>query len=107
MPEGLGYNMTAQDFRDLIRYVMANPFLTEVSVNGTKQSAGVPGRILLPDTKGAPAVVEAKLSAPADLKTRLLVGSSADYEVRLDGKPIGTGEGNWQATAARTTIRSM
>ena len=37
--------------------------------------------------------MEAKLSVPADLKTRLLVGSSADYEVRLDGKPIGTAKG--------------
>ncbi len=47
MPEGLGYNMTAQDFRDLVRYLMANPFLTDVTVNGEKQplSVGVPGRI--------------------------------------------------------------
>src|SRR5581483_5150706 len=44
MPEGLGYNMTAQDFRDLVRYVMAHPFVTEATVNGTKLSAGVPGR---------------------------------------------------------------
>ena len=27
MPEGLGYNMTAQDFRDLVRYLMAHPFI--------------------------------------------------------------------------------
>ena len=27
------------------------------------------------------------------MKTKLLVGSSADYEVRLDGKAVGTGKG--------------
>jgi putative membrane-bound dehydrogenase-like protein len=93
MPEGLGYSMTVQDFRDLVRYVMANPFLTDVTVNGEKLSVGVPGRLLLPDTKGSPAVVEAEVTAPADMKTKLLIGSSADYEVRLDGKAIGTGKG--------------
>ena len=93
MPEGLGYNMTAQDFRDLVRYLMANPFLTDVTVNGEKLAVGVPGRLLLPDTKGAPAVVEAKVTAPAAMKTRLLIGSTGDYEVRLDGKVIGAGKG--------------
>jgi putative heme-binding domain-containing protein len=93
MPEGLGYNMTPQGFRDLVRYVMANPFLTDVAVNGAKVAAGVPGRIALPDTKGAPAVVEAEVTAPEDMKATLLVGSSADYEVRLDGKAVGTGKG--------------
>ena len=93
MPEGLGYNMTPQDFRDLVRYLMANPLLTDVTVNGTKLSVGVPGRLALPDTKGAPAVVEAEVTAPSELKTKLLVGSTGDYEVRLDGKVIGTGRG--------------
>ena len=94
MPEGLGYNMTEQNFRDLVRYVMAHPFVTDVTVNGEKFSAGVPGRILLPDTKGAPAVVEAEVTASADVKTKLLVGSTADYEVRIDGKPVGVGKGS-------------
>jgi putative membrane-bound dehydrogenase-like protein len=94
MPEGLGYNMTAQDFRDLVRYLMANPFITHVNVNGEKRSVGAPGRLTLPDTKGSPAVVEAEVSAPVELKTRLLVGASADYEVRLDGKTLGTGKGS-------------
>jgi hypothetical protein len=85
--------MTPQDFRDLVRYLMANPFVTDVTVNGEKLAAGAPGRIVLPDTKGGPAVVEAEVTATADLTTRLLVGSSADYEVRLDGKPVGAGTG--------------
>ncbi len=93
MPEGLGYNMTPQDFRDLVRYLMANPFLTDLSVNGAKVSVGAPGRVVLPDTKGGPAVVEAEVTAPDDVRATLLVGASADYEVRLDGKPIGTGKG--------------
>ncbi|VTS01887.1 membrane-bound dehydrogenase domain protein : Membrane-bound dehydrogenase domain-containing protein OS=Rhodopirellula maiorica SM1 GN=RMSM_03692 PE=4 SV=1: Cytochrom_C [Gemmata massiliana] len=98
MPEGLGYNMTPQDFRDLVRYLMANPFVTDVTVNGTKHAVGVPGRVVLPDTKGAPAVVEADVTASSELKTRVLVGSTADYEVRLDGKVIGTGRGAGKET---------
>jgi putative membrane-bound dehydrogenase-like protein len=93
MPEGLGYNMTAQDFRDLVRYLMANPFITDVTVNGTRRAVGVPGRLELPDSKGAPAVIEAEVTAPAEMKTKLLIGSTGDYEVRLDGKAIGTGKG--------------
>ncbi|HVL12395.1 MAG TPA: c-type cytochrome, partial [Gemmata sp.] len=94
MPEGLGYNMTEQNFRDLVRYLMASPYLTDVKVNGAELSVGVPGRIPLPDTKGSPAVVEAEVTATSLVKTRLLVGSSADYEVRLDGKPLGVGKGS-------------
>ncbi|AWM39984.1 Cytochrome c [Gemmata obscuriglobus] len=93
MPEGLGYNMTPQDFRDLVCYVMANPFVTAATVNGTKLKVGVPGRLVLPDTKGAPAVLEAEFTAPVELKTKLLIGSTGDYELRLDGKAIGTGKG--------------
>ena len=40
MPEGLGYNMTPQDFRDLVRYLMAHPFLTDVTVDGKPVPAG-------------------------------------------------------------------
>jgi putative membrane-bound dehydrogenase-like protein len=94
MPEGLGYNMTEQNFRDLVRYLMAHPFVTDVTVNGARLSVGVPGRIVLPDTKGAPAVVEAEVTAAAEVKTKLLVGSSADYEVRLNGQAVGVGKGS-------------
>ena len=34
MPEGLDKAMTVQDFRDLVRYVMANPFFSDVEVTG-------------------------------------------------------------------------
>jgi len=94
MPEGLGYNMTPQDFRDLVRYLMANPFVTSATVNGAAARVGVDGRIPLPDTKGAPAVVEARVTAPEALKLTLLVGASADFEVRIDGKAAGIGKGS-------------
>jgi putative heme-binding domain-containing protein len=93
MPEGLGYNMTPQDFRDLVRYLMADPFLTDVTVNGKPESAGVPGRVALPDAKGGPVVVEATVTAPEDVKTTLLIGSSAEFVVRVDGKAVGGGVG--------------
>jgi len=93
MPEGLGYNMTAQDFRDLVRFAMVNPFLTHVKINGEAKAFGVPGRIATPDTKGSPAVIEAEFTAPDDTKTVLLVGSTADFDVRLNGKPVGSGKG--------------
>ncbi len=32
MPEGLANNMTVQDFRDLVRYVMAHPFVTNAAL---------------------------------------------------------------------------
>jgi putative heme-binding domain-containing protein len=105
MPEGLGYNMTAQDFRDLVRYVMAHPFVTEASANGAKLTAGVPGRLALPETKGEPAVVEAEFTAPVEVKTRLLIGSTGDYEVRIDGKAVGTGRARGR-TCARTATGS-
>src|SRR5581483_10545721 len=41
MPEGLSKNMTVQDFRDLIRYMMLNPFLTAVELAGPMQQGQV------------------------------------------------------------------
>jgi hypothetical protein len=34
------------------------------------------------------------VTATADVKTKFLVGSTADYEVRIDGKPLGVGKGS-------------
>jgi putative membrane-bound dehydrogenase-like protein len=92
MPEGLGYNMTPQDFRDLVRYLMANPFITDVKVNGKAAAVGAPGRIELPEPKGAPTVIEAEVTSPG-MKTKLLIGSSSDYEVRFNGDVIANGKG--------------
>ena len=38
MPEGLANNMTPQEFRDLIRYLMAHPFLTDVALSRVENS---------------------------------------------------------------------
>jgi putative membrane-bound dehydrogenase-like protein len=108
MPEGLANNMTVQDFRDLIRYVMAHPFLTDVTIAGplsgkeatadpdglkglawTRPTVGAPGRIPLPATKkpGA-ALLRAELTAPAATRTRLQLGAAHPVEVWLNGKRV-------------------
>ena len=45
MPEGLANAMSAQDFRDLVRYLMANPFVTEAVLSAAlrAQSGVTPG----------------------------------------------------------------
>lgn len=94
MPEGLGYNLTAENFRDLIRYTMAHPFLTEVSVDGQPLTAPVGGRIPLPASKDGKAIVlTAKFTALDPLKTKLFVGAGNAYDVFLDGQSIGKGTG--------------
>jgi putative membrane-bound dehydrogenase-like protein len=111
MPEGLANNMTVQDFRDLVRYVMANPFLTDVHVlaaidmrdpvspdeakaSGWKPAAvGVSGRIPLPPSKdAATAHLEARVTAPEKLTTRLLLGSSHPVKVWLNGTAVYEGK---------------
>jgi putative heme-binding domain-containing protein len=116
MPEGLANNMTVQDFRDLVRYVMAHPFLTDVQVAGplTDQEAsamrpdnpeslkaltwarpmvGAPGRIPLPASKKpAPAYVSAEVTAPGVVKTRLQLGAAHPVQVWLNGKRIYQGK---------------
>lgn len=79
MPEGLDKNMSVQDFRDLVRYVMADPFWTNVTVTVGKeqltQKVGVSGRISLPETKEAtPVTISGFVEAPADMELRFRVG---------------------------------
>ena len=98
MPEGLANNMTTQDFRDLVRYLMAHPFLTHVMVAGPftgdkldpvdpladksiaweKGAVGVAGRIPVPPSKqaGAAAAVAADVHSPHDLTTKLQIGAA-------------------------------
>jgi putative membrane-bound dehydrogenase-like protein len=110
MPEGLANNMTVQDFRDLIRYLEASPFLTEVAVAGPLptgarraidprrplQSEGVrwtwpvvgpPGRIPLPPSGPGTttAYVAAEVTAPSALHTRLQLGAGHHVQVWLNG----------------------
>jgi putative heme-binding domain-containing protein len=91
MPEGLDKNLTPQSFRDLIRYVMANPFITQVKLNGKDLAVGVPGRIPLTTDKNDEAKIEAEVTASAAMKTRLMLGSSAALVVKLNGKPVYSG----------------
>src|SRR5262249_3026174 len=117
MPEGLSKNMTPQEFRDLIRYLMANPFLTEVAVAGpltakeaprvranllaggtlpgNRPIVGPPGRIPLPPSKGAGVgvvYIAAEITSPVAMPTRLLLGAGYPVEAWLNGKRIYSGK---------------
>jgi len=102
MPEGLANNMTAQDFRDLLRYVMAHPFLTHVttagpfpndrlpadsSIDWREVAAGLTGRIPLPPGKaGAAVLVAMEIVAPHAMNTQLQLGAAQPLQVFLNGK---------------------
>jgi len=117
MPEGLSKNMTPQEFRDLIRYLMANPFLTEVAVTGpltateapsvkadllaggrlagNRPIVGPPGRIPLPGSKGdrvSVVYVATEVASPAAMHTRLLLGAGYPVEAWLNGKRVYSGK---------------
>jgi putative membrane-bound dehydrogenase-like protein len=119
MPEGLSNAMTVQDFRDLVRYVMLNPFITDVVLEiapatgdkvAVKPVVGVNGRIMLPDMKSARVSVDAIVIAPDNMKVRLLVGSKADYIVSVNDNAAVPGKGSNAAaqpdqTAIEVTLR--
>jgi putative membrane-bound dehydrogenase-like protein len=114
MPEGLDKNMSVQDFRDLVRYLMAHPFLTAVSVAGPfsagkgkiidfdrpmsskgvtwiRPEVGPAGRIPLPavrDKTEAMAYVTAEVTAPKALRTKLLMSGRPARKVWLNGKVV-------------------
>jgi putative heme-binding domain-containing protein len=118
MPEGLTNNMKPAEFRDLVRYVMANPFLTQVRLTGPLDpkdarfqdvrnvirdaglhrevpTVGIHGRIPLPAPKGDAetiAYVEAEVTAPAALKTKLLLGAGVPVQVWVNGKLVYDGK---------------
>jgi hypothetical protein len=94
MPEGLTKDMKEQDFRDLVRYAMANPFITNVEVYASPRDGellkstpvvGVNGRIPLPDGDQTQLVVSATVIAPTDMTIRLLVGSKFQYIANVNG----------------------
>jgi putative membrane-bound dehydrogenase-like protein len=95
MPEGFGSNIKMQEFRDLIRYTMANPFITEVAVEYPTMPnpnnfmthtpiVGVDGRV--PIDAGAERFIRirAKVDSPAEMKTRLLVGVRNDVKLFIN-----------------------
>ncbi|MFL5341761.1 MAG: c-type cytochrome [Gemmataceae bacterium] len=86
MPEGLAAGMSPQDFRDLVRYLMANPFLTNVKIGETQVNVGVPGRIPLPAISIEAGVeIATTVTAPAAGKYRLQVGAQGKVTVRVNG----------------------
>ncbi len=115
MPEGLAGAMSVQDFRDLIRYAMAHPFLTDVSVSsplgqgqGTPEVfadpkavrglawerpvVGAAGRVALPAAKeAAERLVVAEFTAPEKVQTRLLLGAVHPVEAWLNGQRVYAG----------------
>jgi putative heme-binding domain-containing protein len=108
MPEGLAAGMTPQDFRDLVRYAMANPFLTHVTVNGNAVAVGPRGYLPLPNYKdGDVIVIEAKVTAATAVKTKLLIGSLDAVDVKVDGKTVGGaagGSGNLEPDREATPV---
>ncbi len=95
MPEGLGYSMTTQDFRDLIRYAMAHPYLTHVNVEVNsadgkskrlEPKVGVRGRIPLPTLADGShrAILKTEVTAPKAMTTRLLIEGKRPAQVRVN-----------------------
>ena len=92
----LASGMTEQDFRNLIRYVMAHPHLTDVSLNGKKLTVPVTGRIALPQAKDTGEVeLVFDVTATDDVKTTLQLGGEfvRGFVVTLDGKAVAV-DGN-------------
>jgi hypothetical protein len=81
MPEGLGTAMSVQDFRDLVRYLMADTFVTTWDVG----AAPVTGRLALMGKAAA------EVTAPGTMKTRLMLGAAAPLRVTLNGKEVYRG----------------
>lgn len=110
MPEGLGNAMTVQDFRDLIRYAMVHPFLTDVALTRpgielpafgafppdtkwSRPAVPVTGRIALPPLKSETWIyVAAEVTAPAAMKAQLQLGAAHAVEVRVNGKRVYEGK---------------
>ena len=73
----------------------AHPFITAWTLDGKPIAGAASGRTSLrpPPKTDQPIVLEAKVTAAENVSTQLLVGCANPYEVKLDGKPVGTGKG--------------
>jgi putative heme-binding domain-containing protein len=95
MPEGLGNNMSVQDFRDLVRYTMANPLITTVQIGSASPAVGVSGRIPLPAADQPTKIgIDAIVIAPEAMKARLQVGSRTNYIVSVNDNAAIPGKGS-------------
>ncbi|MFO0968458.1 MAG: PVC-type heme-binding CxxCH protein [Gemmataceae bacterium] len=108
MPEGLSAAMTVQDFRDLVKYVMAHPFITEATLARSAAAAisklevvhtGPAGRFDLraPLKASVRTKLTAAVEAPGVTKTRLLLGLNQPVQVYLDDKLVHRAPGNPKA----------
>jgi putative membrane-bound dehydrogenase-like protein len=117
MPEGLNKNLSLQDFRDLVRYLMADPFLTDVVVSGpfppekppvidlgdprsvarlggSWPIVGPSGRVALPAPRNdveSLAYVSGDVFARTPFHTRLLLGGSVRMQAWLNGRKVYDG----------------
>ncbi len=129
MPEGLEKVLAPQDTRDLFRYVMANPFLIDVTIAGPlvgsdsgsfdpsnpadfskltwkKHPVGVTGAIALPaPSTNADAVsyLSSEFASASKLKTSLQIGGSVPLKIWLDGKPLYEGRPSQRPAAPDQT----
>jgi putative heme-binding domain-containing protein len=106
MPEGLGYAMTTQDFRDLVRYLMINPPINdwqltgplpenanlkalEPDANWKRQSLGASGRLPLPNVD-KPSVVHlvTSIQSTSELTTRIEFGGVPPTHAWLNGREV-------------------
>ena len=110
MPEGFGSNIKIQELRDLIRYTMAHPFITEVSVDAVSRNAmairpvvGVHGRIRLPELDSEVAI-RAMVTAPTNLKTKLMLGIRNDAKVLIGEKSYSVKGSNSNAQPDQVSV---
>ena len=99
MPEGLTAAMTTQDFRDLVRYVMASPFVSTVTVNGKPTAVPASGRIALTGDS----TVEFTVTAAKPVTTQLLVGATGASAAKLDGVALTSGPDGTPVTLSAGT----
>ena len=116
MPEGLAGTMSVQDFRDLVRYAMAHPFLAEVEVAGPvdrgldegsswkRRSIGTPGRIALPALKEREVFgVRAEVIAPAALVLRTADGGGGSAARRSGARCVARAAGRFSRSTGAIT----
>lgn len=105
MPEGLANNMTVENFRDLVRYVMANPFITEVRVGKATPIVGPDGRITLPDSGMTTILAQVKVADAMTLPLAFGIKGNATLQIN-DQKMELKGSGKDAAPdQARTEIQ--
>jgi putative heme-binding domain-containing protein len=109
MPEGLGYAMTTQDFRDLVRYVMANPPINDWQIAGPfaetlkdvpnldgvkweRRQLGASGRLTLPKAE-KPTIVylAASIDAANEFRTPLQIEGGGTVRAWFNGREAPTG----------------